>query len=138
MLKSVLYWLLLLTTTFRLADIVYLVSKGDSHLPITVMVLTCLMVVYGGYLAIRKQISSVRMKQFLAFYVIQTAVILFNIFFVAITSPFSHTFAETVVVGTFLDIIINVALVYMISRQMRSFSFSVPQSVGAGESSMNV
>ena len=56
----------------------------------------------------------------MAFYLVQIFAILFNLIFVAVTLPVKVTLAETLVVGTFLDILINCVVVYLCMKQRRS------------------
>ena len=120
MLKSVLYYLLLATTALRLADVVYLLSNTSSHLPGVVFAVTSAMVLYGIVLLVKRFISSVRLSQLMAFFLIQIFAFAFNIAYVAFAVPLEITLLETVVVGTFLDILIDIVVVYLCFKHRRS------------------
>ncbi|MGI6402995.1 MAG: hypothetical protein ACOX0K_02000 [Oscillospiraceae bacterium] len=120
MLKSVLYYLLLITTSLRLVDVIYLLTATNSCLPGIVFAVTSAMILYGIVLVVKRFVGSVRLSQLMAFYLVQIFAILFNLIFVAVTLPVKVTLAETLVVGTFLDILINCVVVYLCMKQRRS------------------
>lgn len=136
MLKSVLYYLLLLTTGIRFADMIYLLARENTNLPIPVIVVTSVMIIYGFVLGVYKFISTIRLKQLLAFYVIQTVLFVFNLVYVAVACPLTISPAETLIVGTFLDLIINVSLVYIGMKHIRSFM--MPAQNTSARTSINV
>lgn len=129
MLKSVLYCLLFASTTARLADIVYLLVNKKTNLPVAVIAVTIVMILYGIVLLVKKVVGNVTLKQLMAFYVVQTVMIAFNLAYVAIASPLRVSMAETFIVGTFLDILINCCIVYFCMKQIRSHYFAVAQPV---------
>lgn len=128
------YYLLLLTTGVRFADMIFLLSKDSTNLPVPVIVVTSAMILYGIALGVTKFISSVRMKQLTVFYGIQSAMIAFNMIYIAVACPLRISGAETLVVGTFLDLLVNVSLIYVSYKRMRSFQLPIQ----SGERSMNV
>lgn len=127
------YYLLLLTTGVRFVDMIFLLSKDSTNLPVPVIVVTSAMILYGIVLGVAKFASSVRMKQLAAFYMVQSAMIAFNMIYVAVACPLSISGVETLIVGTFLDLLVNVGLIYASRKRMRSFQLPV-----TGERSMNV
>lgn len=129
LLKSVLYYLLLLTTTVRFADMIYLLAKDSTNLPIPVIAVTSLMILYGIFLGVKKFVTTIRMKQMLHFYLVQTGMIVFNLIYVAAFCPLRVSAVETVIVGTFLDVLVNAGLIYACLRQMRSFYLPAAQQV---------
>ncbi len=120
MLKSVLYYLLLVTTSIRLVDVVYLLATTDSCLPGIVFAVTSAMIIYGVILLVKRFIGSVRLSQLMMFYLIQIVAIAFNLIYVAFNLPVKVTLPEMLVVGTFLDILINCVIVYLCVKQRRS------------------
>lgn len=134
LLKSVLYYLLLLTTTVRFADLIYLLSRDSTNLPVPVIIITSAMILYGIATGVSKFIRPLRMKPLLTFYKTQTAMIAFNLIYVAVASPLRMSAAETLIVGTFLDLLVNVGLIYVCMKRMRSLSLPLP----AAERSLNV
>lgn len=129
MLKSALYSLLFVITTARLADIIYLLVNKKTSLPVAVIGVTIAMIVYGIILLVKKFIGNVTLKQLMAFYVVQTLTVGFNLAYVAVASPLRVSVAETFVVGTFLDILISCCVVYFCMKQIRSHYFAVAQPV---------
>jgi len=119
LLKTVLYYLLLLTTTVRFIDIIYLMTRQTTNLPIVVLIVSTAMVLYGIVLLVKKVVGNVRLKQLTMFYMVQSVMIVFNLSYMAIVSPLKATGLETLIVGTFLDLLINCGIIYMATKQMR-------------------
>lgn len=131
MLKTVLYGLLFATTTFRLADIIYLMARGNTNLPGTVFVVTGAVVVYGAVILVKRLNGNVTVKQFMMFFAVQAMAVIFNLSYVAITCPLRISGLETIAVGTFLDILVDICAVYFCMRQIRSHYFEVQPIVTA-------
>lgn len=127
MLKTGLYYLMLLTTTVRFGDMIFLLTKDNTNLPVPVIAVTTAMILYGIGLAFYRFIGTIRMKQLVTFYVMQTAMIAFNLLYVALFCPLQMSAAEILVVGTLLDLIVNIGLIYVSMKRMRSF---VPMEIG--------
>ena len=134
MLKPVLSTILLLTTTMRLGDIVYVLATNSSNLPLPVFAVAIAMIIYGGYLLAKKRITgNVRLKQFMLFFTVQTVMIAFNLTYMALNSPLQVGFADTLLVGTFLDILINCGVLYFGMKHMRFSYVSLTRSLSASE-----
>lgn len=119
LLKTVLYYLVLITTGVKLADVIYLLAQNESNLPAAVFVAASFAVVYGIFLVFKRMISSVRLGQLMGFYIFYTLVIVFNLIYVAVGVPVKITLLEMVVVGTFLEILINITLISLCIRHRR-------------------
>lgn len=131
LLKSVLYGVLFATTTLRLADIIYLLARGNSNLPGMVFIVTGAVVVYGAALLVKRLSGNVTIKQFMLFFAIHAAAVVFNLSYIAATWPLRINSLETVAVGTFLDILIDICAVYFCTKQIRSRYFEVQPIVSA-------
>lgn len=131
LLKSVMYYLLFCTTALRFADMIYILSKESTNLPIPVIVVTCAMILYGIALVVSKFVAPIRMKQVTLFYLVQSAMIVFNLIFVAVACPLSISAAETFLVGTFLDLLVNAGILFVSVKRMRAFSLRMPVSNGS-------
>ena len=129
------YYLLLVTTAVRSADIIYILLKDSTNLPTAVIVATLIMVMYGIFIGVKRLVASLRLKELLHFYIFQTLVIVFNLIFVAVTSPLQMSMTETLIIGTFLDLLINAVIIYGCTKQIRSFNMPVQHA--AGGQSMN-
>lgn len=127
MLKSVLYCFLFVSTAVRLTDIIYLLANKKTSLPAVVIGVSIAMIAYGLILLTKKFIGNITLKQLMAFYIVQTVMIGFNLAYIAIASPLRVNVAETLIVGTFLDILINCCAVYFCMKQIRSHYFAVAQ-----------
>lgn len=130
LLKSVLYWVLLLTTVLRFADLFYLLTTDSTNLPIPVLVITAAVVLYGLYLVMKKFTGGVRLKQLVSFFIFETGAFVFNIIYVAVSCPLQIGMADTMAVGTFLDILINCCILFFSLRQMRGGYALMARSIG--------
>lgn len=120
MLKSVLYYLMLIVTAVRLADIVYLLAGQSTGLPACVLIVSSVMILYGIILTVKKFIGSVRLGQLMAFFLVQILATGFNLTYVALAVPVQISIPETLMVGTFLDILVNGVIVYLCIKQRRT------------------
>jgi len=114
----VLYYLLLFTTTLRFVDIIYLLAGKTTDLPLPVILVTTAMVLYGIVLIVRKFVGTILLKHLQTFYLVQTAMIVFNIAYIALMSPLDISAVEFLVVGSFLDLIVNACILFACNRQM--------------------
>ena len=129
MLKTVLYGLIAFTTAIRLANIVFLLLKEDSNVPLPVFAVSTAMIIYGIILIAKKFINKVTLRNLMHFYIIQTFMIAFNLFYVAAFSPLRINASEILVVGTFIDILMNGTIIYFCTRRLRSRYFAVVEPV---------
>lgn len=120
LLKSMLYYFILVTTAVRFADMVFLLTKDSTNLPMTVVAVTSAMIIYGIVLVVKKIIGNVNLRQLMLFFIIQAAMILFNITFTSLTSPLRYGLAETFIVGSFLDVIVDGFMIYLSVRSIKS------------------
>ena len=119
MLKTVLYMLVLWTTAVRLVAIIAVLAVGTDSLPALVLVLTSLTVLYGVFLLIRRFVFTLHLKHFVQFFAAQSVVFWFNLSLVSRTVLLQISGLEAVVVGSLLDILINVVAIYYCVRSMR-------------------
>lgn len=131
MLKKILYGLILAVTAVRALDMVYLLIKGSTNVPVPVLAVTGCMIVYGSILLIRKLFVNVTLRQMMAFFVVASIAIVFNLTYVAVACPLSISAAETLVVGTFFDIMMNLIVIYAATKQLRSHYFAIAQPVAS-------
>lgn len=120
MLKSVLYYLLMVTTAVRFVDMIYLLSRESTNLPVLVIALTGAMILYGIVLVAKKFTSSIRLKELMLFYGVQAVLISVNLITVAAFVPLQLTLTETFLVGSFLDLLIDGCCLYACAKQIRS------------------
>ena len=120
MLKSVLYYLLMLTTAVRFVDMVYLLSRGTTNLPLSTLIITSAVILYGAVLVARRFFGNIRLTQLMTFFAVHAVLISINLAVVAINVPFQVTLAETFIVGSFLDILVDCCAVYAGMKQIRS------------------
>ncbi|MCL2035113.1 MAG: hypothetical protein FWG94_10350 [Oscillospiraceae bacterium] len=129
MLKIILYSLIAVTTALRLTNIVFLLVKEDTNVPLPVFAVTTVMIIYGIFLITKKFINKVTLRNLMHFYIVQTFMIAFNLFYVASFSPLRIHASEILVVGTFIDILMNGTIIYFCTRRLRSRYFAVVEPV---------
>ena len=120
MLKSVLYYLLMLTTAVRFVDMVYVLSRGTTNLPLSVLIITTAIILYGAVLLTKRFFSNIRLTQLMTFFAVHAVLVGINLAIVAINIPFQVTLSETFIVGSFLDILVDFCAVYAGFKQIRS------------------
>lgn len=129
MLKQVLYCLMLFMTVIRAGDMGYILIKGSTNIPIPVIAVTSCVILYGAVLLIRRLFVNVTLKQMMAYFSIETLAIIFNLIYIATNCPLKISAAETLVVGTFFNIIVNLSVLYFSTKQLRSHYFAIAQPV---------
>lgn len=127
MLKQVLYSLMLAITVIRAACMGYLLIRGGTNVPFLVLAVMSCMIVYGIFLLVKRLFANVTLKQMMAFFMVESFAIIFNLIYISVTCPLRISTLETLVVGTFFDIIINLAVIYFCTKQIRSHYFAVAQ-----------
>ena len=119
MLKPVLFGLLLVTTVMRFANIIFVLTRDSVNLPPLVLILATAMVLYGIILLVKRFFSTVRIKQFMFFFMAHAFVIAFNIIYIRATNPLQISGPEVMLVGTFFDLIIFLGVLYACIKHMR-------------------
>jgi len=119
MLKKILLMVLILTTATRFVGVVLTLQPGNTSLPTVVLVLTSITVLYGIYFCVRRYVFTLRLAHFVQFYVVQSAVFVFNLVFVSRNVLLSLTLTEIIVVGTLLDVLIGLVAIYYSVKGIR-------------------
>ncbi len=126
MLKTILLLLLIVSAAARAGDLTFLLVTGATNLPPAVIITTALMVLYALILIMKRIFSgNVTLRQFMAFYVMQGLVTVFNLAFTTISSPLQVTWLEAFAIGTLFDVLVDVLAVYFIQKQIRSHYLAV-------------
>ena len=112
--------LVVITTILRFSNIIFVVTRDAVNLPALVLVLTSAMVLYGITLSAKRFFTTIRLKQFMVFFLIHSLIISFNIVYVAVTSPLQVTVSEALIVGTFFDLIVFGGVLFACIKQLRS------------------
>ena len=120
------YTVLFLTTAVRLVDLIYILAQDATRLPVPVLVVTTAMILYGVVIVVRKLTGNILLRQLMLFYMTQLVMIVFNLTYVIVAYPLQVNFAETMIIGTFLDLILGVTFLFLCAKQFRSSYISVP------------
>ena len=110
----------MLTTVIRFADMVYLLSRTGTSLPVSVLLLSGAMIVYGAILAIKRFTGAIKLSQIMTFFAVHAVVVAINLIITAVNVRIRITPAEMLLVGSFLDLVIDLCAVYLCFRQIRS------------------
>jgi len=117
--KKILYALVFLTSAVRLICVVFLFAREHSVLPPAVLMLTSLTVLHGMFLLVRRFIFTLHLKHFVQFFVVQSAVFAFNLVLTSHAVLLPIDLVERVVVGSLLDILVGVTIIYYCAKSMR-------------------
>jgi len=117
--KKLLYFLVLLTSAVRLVGVVVLFARGYSVLPPTVIALTSLTVLHGMFLLVRRFILALHLRHFVQFFVVQSAVFALNLALTSSTVLLAIDLPERLVVGSLLDILVGIAVIYYCAKSIR-------------------
>ncbi|MDR2908638.1 MAG: hypothetical protein LBU86_01970 [Oscillospiraceae bacterium] len=117
--RTFLYIFLLFTTLLRLGAVIYLQLQPATNLPAPVYAVTAALVLCGVFLAVKRFISGLNLRNFRWFFTAQAAAFAFNIAWVAWTCPLRISPLEMIVTGTFLDVIASGAVIWTCARRMR-------------------
>jgi hypothetical protein len=98
---------------------IYLLTRDSTNLPLSVILVTSTMIIYGLILIIKRFFGNVRLRQLMVFFGVQAALVVVNLVTVALFVPMQITMAETLLVGSFLDILIDCGALYAGFRFMR-------------------
>jgi hypothetical protein len=98
---------------------IYLFTRESTNLPLSVLIITAGMVLYGLVLVTKRFFGNIRLRQLMVFFGVQAALVVVNLVTVALFVPMQITMAETLVVGSFLDILIDCGALYAGFRFMR-------------------
>ena len=122
MLKSILFLLMIIFIAVRFICISILIVFG-TILPTAVIVVTSLVVLYGILLIVKKFALSIRLKEIMWFFMIQAVVVALNLgYMVLIGFPLQLRVSEIIAVGTFLDILVAVCVIYYVVKYLRRTS----------------
>ncbi len=126
MLKTLLYYFLVVVTTLRLTGVVYLLASGETNLPTAVLAAVAAVLFYSTILICKRLFGgNVTVRQFMAFHIVRAATVVFNLTFTSLTSPLLVTGLEVFAIGTFLDVLIDLCIVYFCQRHIRSHYLEV-------------
>jgi hypothetical protein len=123
----------MLTTAVRFVDMIYLLSRESTNLPVSVIIVTSAMILFGVALVAKKFINNIRVRHLMAFYIVQAGMVVFNLVNVAIFCLLQLSVAETFIVGSFLDILIDFCAIYACLKHMRSAYRPFVRVVGKGQ-----
>lgn len=126
MLKQALYYLVMFTTAFRFIDMIMLLTKEQTNLPIAAIVMASIMTLYGIGIVFYRFISKIRLRHLACFYGVQSLLIVFNLAYTAFFNPLQVNLAETMLIGSFSELLINAGILYLIIRRVRYAILSVP------------
>ena len=104
----------------RFINIIYMLVFSTTHLPLIVILLMSAVVLYGAFLIAKKFIFGIRLKELIWFFIAQAAVAVFNLGYLGfIGYPLRLSFVEVITVGTLLDLLTAICVLYYSIKQMR-------------------
>ena len=119
MLKTILYSLLIFSTTVRFVDLIYVLALQQTTLPLVVVIVAGASILVGLALVVKKFIGVLPLKQLMLFFIVEALAVSFNIAYLAMNYPLAITLAEAVLCGTFLHLIVDAIVVHTCMRSLR-------------------
>lgn len=96
----------------------FLLTEDTSTIPVIVFVTVFAMVAYGAYLMYRKLRARLTLRDLRLFFSINTIVTIFNLIFVSSTLALTPSLIESLFIGSFLGVVIDLCIVYMCQRRI--------------------
>lgn len=127
-LKTIALIYLVFNTLFRMGNLIYLYSIRDFDLPTVIIVLTSIMVVLGVWFIVKRLRNRLLLRHVLAYSIVVVLVMTFNLLYIAVTFPLPLTLSESFVVGSVLDIIVNLIILRYGYKQVRRQYIEVDQN----------
>ena len=125
MLKRVMLYLMMLMTAYKGIALVVRCVSGFERLPAAVYVSTGLVVLLGLFLSIRHAVSYVSNRMLEFYYGIEAVSVVLNLVFMRLLTRVDVTLLDFLVIGTVMDILVDVVLVGMALRENRYISVKV-------------
>ena len=119
MLKRIMLYLMMFVTATKLIGLAVLLSTDPSHLPYAVTVSAGFLAVWGLFLICKNIVKPIMKKELISFYWFLVVSVLFNIFFMKISSRMELTMLDFLVIGTFMDVLFGAVLVILSARENR-------------------
>ena len=115
--KAVMFYYLLARLLVKMGTTAYVYFFGQTELPAVVLIILTAVIAIGIAVIVRYFMGKSSKKEMAVFFTVDTAAILFNMLFIRMSAPVEIGQADTMAIGTILDVIINVALVVYAFRK---------------------
>ncbi len=116
------YYVLAAVTVLRVLAMAVMIPALQTNLPYTVLIISGLLAAGALFLIIKSFFRGVTAQHLIIYFVAESVAIIFNLTYIAFTSPLSYAFHETLICGNFLNVVINVALILLAFREKRYFT----------------
>ncbi len=125
LLKRVMLYLMMLMTAYKGISLVVRCVSDFGRLPAAVYISTGLVVLLGIFLSIRHLVSYVPNKLLELYYCVGAVSVVLNLVFMRLFTRVDVTLLDFLVIGTVMDILVDVVLVGMALRESRYISIKV-------------
>lgn len=127
MLKKAMVLIMALITVMRLGATTFVITanNGNLHLPLAVYISAGIVIVLGISLICKRILSAVRSRELELFFSVTALSVVFNLFYMKLSSRVDLVLSDFMVIGTVMDILVSVVLVFMAEKERRYFQTPV-------------
>ncbi|MEM1483974.1 hypothetical protein V6615_03730 [Oscillospiraceae bacterium PP1C4] len=119
MLKKIMLYLMMLGTACKFLALTFVFSTDIERLPTPIYISTGIVVLFGVFLICKNIIKSVNKKELGIYYVLLCGSVVFNLIFMKLFSRTELTTMDLIIIGTIMDIVVNVTLITLSVRENR-------------------
>lgn len=109
---------MLVSTAFRVVDLIVVLGLQELSLPIFIIVDVVVLILLGIFLIFRKATRKLGLSGLLLFSLVSIAFISINIAYIAYSVQISLSIAESLLVGSILEIIIHMVFIYYAGKRL--------------------
>lgn len=125
MLRRVMLYLMILITAGKFAAIAWLFSTSPDRLPVSVYIVSGIVVAAGLALICKNIIKTAGKREFAWFYGICSVAAAVNLVLMKLSSRIELNLVDLMVIGSVLDIVLGVTLIVMTLRESRYIRIKV-------------
>lgn len=119
MLKKLMFWIMVVLIACRFGALAYILSTDPHRLPRAVYISAGIVVIYGLVLIFKNIVSRVYKKELAFFYGVAAAAVIFDLIFMRIFSRVEVGIIDFLVIGTVMDMLLDVIFVVLTLRESR-------------------
>lgn len=122
MLKKFMFFFMVVLTAARFTAASYVLSlkKPEAEaLPLAIYISMGIVVIAGIVLICKRFITKVSKREMELYYLLTALAVVFNLIFMKVICRIDVTLVEFLVVGTIMDVVISVTLIFMAERERK-------------------
>lgn len=119
LLKKLMFWMMVVLIACRCGALAHILSTDPHRLPRAVYISAGIVVIYGLVLIFKSIVWRVYKKELAFFYGVAAAAVVFNLIFMRIFSRVEVGIIDFLVIGTVMDMLLDVVFVVLTLRESR-------------------